>query len=617
MLLVIFSLVLFSGFALAQLSEFSDEFAKATQCLDNEIRTTQSLTLEEAVFSVLAGSSDSGVLNTITDEKDSNENCWPSGNCGIKETAQVVLAKQTRGENVDDALDWLKNQTSTPSDLIWDLQVTIDNNRAASCNVEYDGAGHRVTVNEDLTLTEGSPGLGSCLAIDNNNFWMRISSSCVDKEFNVGCDWSGEGSSGESFLSNLVYRKSIGGKVFVSSKTESSPNGGFHKQSISAKCFTTGGTCDYEGSLWATAALYNSHQETKDYVPYLLGLAENNQQFFPESFLMYLLGQGNNGDQFDAIIDKRRSGHWDITGGTGGSGGYSQFVDTGLAIIALGGGDSPHVSDSGTLSWLFSQTTEEGCFNNNNIRDTAFIIYAAEWRGGGGGGGSPLPPGGFGDGNEAGNESINNGGPNYLDDCELEGYYCGDSVGCVTGGGTKVDQYNCLSHAKTCCTIPVRLSTCGSLGGDICAFGEECSGSVDQAEDGNCCVSGSCRPTQDNEPEPTAPPDSPSDGDTGGGTNWWVWIIILVILIGLAVLGVIYRDKIRMWIFKRKGKVRTSSINTDGREFGAITGRRPPPRFGPPPGAMRGFGMPVRRPAGDSRDKEMEDTLKKLKEMSK
>ena len=97
-----------------------------------------------------------------------------------------------------------------------------------------------------------------------------------------------------------------------------------------------------------------------------------------------------------------------------------------------------------------------------------------------------------------------------------------------------------------------------------------------------------------------------------------MWIIILLaFLILLVILAIIYRNKLRLWWFRFRGK---ASVRPTGPSpppsiqrpmmravprFGAVTPR--PIRTAPP--------RPVTRPAPG--DKEFEETMRKLREMSK
>ena len=99
-----------------------------------------------------------------------------------------------------------------------------------------------------------------------------------------------------------------------------------------------------------------------------------------------------------------------------------------------------------------------------------------------------------------------------------------------------------------------------------------------------------------------------------------LWIFILIIAIILIALGIVFRKKLRIFLFKIKG----------GFKKGPVSRTRPAfPPVGPPqlrkmfptrmPRQPLGLRRPVGRPGkpGTKTDKELEETMKKLKEMSK
>jgi len=176
-----------------------EKINRALQCLDGKVENNPLLTLEEAVFSILARVPDDKLKNKINNEKDNNGHCWPKSGCTVKDTARVLLAKLVLEEEVSEIVDWLKTQTSSSKDLTWYLQITTSNNGPATCQINYEGFEGRIEINEDMKL-EGNA--GSCLSITNTGYWLQISSSCVDKTFAVSCD--GEF---DRFITNLLYIK--------------------------------------------------------------------------------------------------------------------------------------------------------------------------------------------------------------------------------------------------------------------------------------------------------------------------------------------------------------------------------------------------------------------------
>ena len=138
---------------------------KAYICLNEEIteKGCENLGLEEQIFSVLA----TGKCKPDLLEASSNDECWPSGSCNIKSTAQAILALEERGSVGDEAKDWLLESTVPPRDLNWYLQ--IESSEATSCTISYEINSNARTTNvmfaEDKTITSISG--GSCFSSTN------------------------------------------------------------------------------------------------------------------------------------------------------------------------------------------------------------------------------------------------------------------------------------------------------------------------------------------------------------------------------------------------------------------------------------------------------------------
>lgn len=402
----------------------------------------------------------------------------------------------------------------------------------------------------------------------------------------------------------------------MSSKTNSAASLGTTSEQITAKCFKTGGNCDYEGSLWAALALQQLDEEVSPYVPYLLALAEDNKKYFPDTFLYILVG---GDDKYSEIVQsQKQSKYWEIVGSP-----YNRFYDTSLAMLSLQGSSAPELDNA--QNYLLEIQGRDGCWNNGNIRDTAFILYSG-WKKGASTGGGEIPiPGG-----EA---------------CEVIGTTrsCSKASDCTTAGGQILNNYECDSFGDFCCSIKVEEQTCAEKNGNICASNEECTGQEVSAGDGTCCLStcqqkedvstceindGICRASCADDEEQINEICSGGGvccivvNNEGGKKVSWGLIIILALLVLLIILAIHYRDKLRVWWYKFKGRASSSPIKRPG---------VPPSGSG---GVMRpvmrplSFGVPPNRPIRDlpptrtaprvsSKDKEMEETLKKLRDMTK
>ena len=612
-----FIILLFAGlFGVYAQENEAENINRALVCLDKRVNESSSLSLEEASFSALAGVPNKKVSDTIELQKSANDGCWPKAGCKIKETSQAILAYKKLGNNTDKSIDWLYTKNGTTNELRWYLQITIDKNEQAQCSIFYGDSERTISIGQDMKLNGDA---GSCLEISPSGYWLIIKPDCVDKEYVVSCD--------KDFKTNFLYEKDSGGTIYVSAKTSGSAAKGRTNQKISAKCFKEGSSCDYEASLWATTALYAQGKKIDIYIPYLLAFASDNEKFFPSAFLRHIIGGRKGLEHYTDILQSRKlGGFWEMPNTP-----YNKYYDTSLGLIGLGGGKASGAEDS--LSYLFDQQLESGCWNSNNIRDTAFIIYSARWlraseQGDDGDDEVPGPkpiddnPPNVSDGNISGGDVSDIYDPTILTDCQIEGYYCAPNlVACLDSGGDVLpeDRYACASFAEKCCTKEVVeiSNSCAELVGQVCRSNEKCSIGTVSSSDGECCL-GACE-LEEKESEPGE--GSGGDGEqTKSSGNLRIIIIVLIILIILVLVGIVFRNKIRVWWFKFRGKAKSSPM------------QRPPPG-GPPllgsPRALPGSfsprifqparRAPVTRPAGraiSEREKEMEETLKKLKKIS-
>jgi len=577
------------NFALAAENVSTDNVNKAYKCLEDQIKN-KTLSLKEAVFSALALGSKGNIVSRIESDRDANS-CWPKGACKMKESAQVALAYNRMGKDSAAIKKWILSKNASATELKWLLEIDITNKAAASCTIKEGGRTSTIRVLENSRL-QGSP--GSCFSIDSEGFMLRINNNCLGRQFEISCD--------QDFVTSVLYQRTSGGTLFILPETHSAASLGSTREEVNGKCFRTGSTCDYEGTLWAALALKKTGEDVSDYMPYLLALADDNNRYFPSTFLYILVG---GDDQYNVIIQEQKQGKfWEMTGTVDG-----RYYDTSLAMLALG--DKGGAEIDATKAYLLSIQTKDGCWNSNNIRDTGFLLYSGWPRGA---------------------ASVGPIGPTP---CESP-YSCENLFACTGAGGSTVDL-ECPNVGQSCCSIKLQLPSCAEKGGLICPYGTECSGLLEQAAEGACCLSKSCPATVvpsadtctpaggtckiacgDNEEESTTE-SCPITGDKccieKAGTSIWVWIILLLILIALVVLGIIYRDKVKIWWFKIKERFKKKPVQPI-----AQAGQRPAMPYAPTRPMMPQPRAPImQRPTirPYPKDKEMEEALRKLREMSK
>ena len=251
-----------------------------------------------------------------------------------------------------------------------------------------------------------------------------------------------------------------------------------------------------------------------------------------------------------------------------------------------------------------------------------------------------------------------------LPDCEDDfGYYCRSNNACLNDDGDVLDQYSCSSSSGICCSKDSSALTCGDQFGDICNSNQQCSGGqeVSTASDISigeiCCVGGTCQ-DQDEETSDCEWYDGECKTSCGsgesessddceevygngyvccmesgttppvdkGGSLLWLWI--LLVLIVLVVLGIIFRDKLRIAFMKLKSGGNNPPTRPGFPPPGMMSNRPIPRRIlppsapsGPPPRPMPPRGPPSRAPPQSKPTQkpksDLDDVLKKLKEMGK
>jgi len=574
-----------------------DAINKAYECLEDQIESKSALSLQEAVFGVLALGSNNKLIDVIEDEKSSSEECWPKAGCKIKETAQVLLAYNRIGRNTDSIENWLLSEATSVTELDWFLQIDIESRTAGSCTLNYNGQEKTISIDENQVIT-GNP--GTCFSIANSGYWLEIRDNCLDISYEVSCD--------QDFLTTILYQRGQN-TVFVSSEVGSAASLGTTVEQVKAKCFKENAKCNYEGTLWAALALQKRGIETSDYAPYLLALAESNRKYFPSSFLYILFG---GDDQYSQIVQEQRQGkYWQATGSP-----YNRYYDSSLALFSIGASGAAEVDNA--RNYLTGIQTSEGCWNNNNVRDTGFVLYSGWSR-----------------------DALQVGGSSSPTACGGAGYWCETNDECVGAGGDLLYGYDCTSggFGLFCCSVDVEEQSCSSRDGLICASNQECTGSSVPSADGSCCldsceeieednicelVGGTCRFSCDVGEEES----SESCGEEGDriccaeafedseneGISF-VWIALLAVLIVLLIIAILKRDRVKIWVYKIGGG--GSRRRPPGAPPAAaaptvrITTRAPPPVARPVARSA-----PVRR-ALSPREKEMQETLKKLKKLGK
>jgi len=598
---IFFLFLILISFSLLQAQENSTEKAKvekAYDCLKEKVEgNCDSLTTEEKIFSLMA--IDECEEELIGDS--SSEECWPFGNCNLKTTAQAALVLNNAGKDVDKAQQWILSQKKATSELVWYLQ--IESNTETTCTISYEGFSNNIKIKEDKKISGDA---GPCLSLVRDDYWLQISPLCYEKEFSISCD--------KDFSTTLLFQKQGSPTIHIFQKTSSSAEGGTLTEKVESFCFrggSTGSSCNYEASLWATLFLNSLEEDVTFYLPYLITLAEDNEKFLPEAFL-YLITDDT--EYSTSLLSKQKKIgeylYWQESS--------DKHYDTALALFPFKYEDLAEKTSS--KQWLLETQDAKGCWLDN-IRNTAFIL-ASVWP-----------------------KEITEGGDGGILDCLSEGYYCVNKGSCE---GQVLSDYYCSALLTECCTIAPEQQTCAERGGVVCTSDQICNGGsfVSAADTDNCCIDGFCQ-------APSSPEISECEREGGicrtscfsdeeevfyecglesdvcctpqaikKKSNIWLWIFLILIV--LVVIGIIFKDKLRNFWFKAKSKFKKSKP-------GPKPGTRPGPPASPfraPPYArgpvrerriLPSFRHPPARTkrAPSKSQKEIDEILKKLKDLGK
>ena len=582
---IVFVLFL-ASFAFA--AENTTNIDDAYKCLRNQT-AGKNLSLKEATFSLLALGGQEN-FNKVESLKDVNS-CWPKGACTLKETAQALLAYKGVGQDTTGIKNWILSKNTTANELKWILEIDISNKVRSVCTINDGQRKSTITILADSTIT-GTP--GPCFTLDQGSYMLKVAPNCLRNEFEISCD--------QDFVTSVLYQKATGGTLFILPEAHSAASLGSAKEKINGECLRTGtgGLCDYEGTLWAALALQKLEVDVSRFTPYLLALADDNTRYFPSAFLYILVG---GDDQYNLIIEQQKQGRsWQITGSR-----ETSYYDTSLAMLSLA--DKTEID--ATKEYLLSIQMEDGCWENNNIRDTAFILYSGWPR------------------------TVTSIGAVSSAPCESP-YSCENLIACTNAGGTTL-ALECPNAVQFCCTTSVGEETCSEKNGVLCSAGQDCTGGTfESSAESYCCVGGTCEDVL--QVEDTCTPNGGTCKATcdtneelsvetcsitgesccAAKPSSSFWIVLLIILVVLAALGIIFRNKLKMWWYKIAERFRKKpTAQQPARPM------MPGQQLGPYPRQMMQQ-RPMTQPAMQARpirpvakDKEMEEALKKLREMAK
>lgn len=579
-------ILLVNSFVLAETNEKVD---KAYSCLKNKLGNNcgDTKNTQENSFNLLAMAHDSGIQSDCRAslEKKKKNNCWgveKDSNCDIKSTAIATLALKTIGKNVDSYVAWLLKRKELTTGLTWFLE--IDSANSTECEIN----GETITIDENKKIIGSAPA-GLSKAYDN--YWFEIKD--IEENYTISCN--------EDFITSLLYTKQGSNVYHISSETHSAAAFDSTSEKVESYCFVISEQCEYEGSLWAVLALAKAGKDISPFVPYIYAMADEieNKKYLPYAFLTMFYQSTD--DYFSEIVSQQKqSKFWDESG--------NKFYDTSLAILSL---PAERTEVKNAKNYLLTQQDSSGCW----ISDTGFILYSA-WQ--------KTP---------ASTEGTS------ISDCESSNFFCTSRGECSL---EKIKDFFCPTGSVCCETKPKEL-TCDEKQGIVCPDATSCTEpEVSSSDTDYCCLADcqqvegqseceqaeySCKASCSNNEEEK----SLSCGSVSGNicctaktsTSSWFLIITLIVLIILVVLAILFRNQLKIWWFKLKSgfKFGNGPKPTNRPSFPPSSPRAPPmgfPRMIPRQMfQQRPLTRPPAKMTRQNKDKEFDDTMKKLRDMSK
>lgn len=575
---------------------------KAFDCLVTNLGSDCSgaKTVQQLSFSILASPNiTSSCVDRLLEKKQSMGCFSDSSTCGIKETAWAILALYHAGENVESSVSWLINQSKNSSDVEWFLQQDSDGD--TKCKITYDDEDYLFDARENKKLE--SSNLGPCFVLAQSDYWLRLSDNCLGVKFTLSCNK--ESNVGWSY-------RAPGSSIWniLADSQRTAPNTPAVLE-VKSHCFGVGSDCNFEDTAWAALALKDRGEDIDALVPYIISAEESNSEYLPAA-LNYLVLEWSN-IYGNKLVQQQIDGqYWQADNSE-----YGEIYDTALALLAIGSQKQDQVENA--KDWLlnFKQDSATGCWNNKNIRDTAFVLWVLEKR-----------------------QAVTENQILSTTRCVDANFFCTGSSTCTGDkvGGKILSNYYC-GGLDVCCDKNPVLS-CEANRGTICSSGKSCNGSSVNSLDGACCLASciespsiqtsqcgqagySCRNfclSSENEKDYSCSGTqiccAPDNGSEERKIPLWIWLLVGILLI-LIILAIIFRNRIKAYYYKFKNRKNGGSGSNLPKSppFGSRPGF-PPLRPIPPQNRQMLPNRPIHRPPIKS-DQNSQDVFAKLKEMSR
>jgi len=440
--------------------------------------------IDEKAFALLALNANNIPLGNTNDillqRKDQND-CYPKGNCNVKDTALMVLALKSSNINITGLLSWLNSALTKASVSNWYIQIKTE--KVGNCTLTYD------QVNDETYKTKKIFVNGTeKIKIDNKLVnWIDVQADLgliLDKPVeNIEVDCN-EVNDPDIVISLLrILNQETNFYIIQESPAGSSTT----DLTINNACYPIkkGGSCDEQSSFYAAYALKELGNDNIQVLPYLLDKADT----IFENAVLYKIT--NNQKFADYLISKQnKKSYWD----------NQDIFTTSFAINALRNSNYQEKIENST-EWLKSKQASDGSFGS--IRNTGAAIYLVLTES------ASTPYNQDNDNEEPSDDTTEQETTEECtedSDCEdPETQYCDpDLKKCVNRGNGEENKPECETD-----------SDCTGMN-EVC-IENECKKEENSSEDNS----------QDNNEEGT------TESEKGGSS--WIIILVVILVLGLAV----------------------------------------------------------------------------------
>ncbi len=489
----------------------------------------------------------SGLIEEIKKLEDTSLGCWPKDGCKVKDSALAVMAMALAGQDITKEVQWLKNMR-IPGLTGNDWLIIVKSGSDGTCDLTYPGGTAAKTFNIVADKVKGPTGTFTAdqyyIKLSDLNPGLVGAGAQLQPKITVSCP------NLQNPIVTLVYKPNV--NTFFIQKSDPAANLELVLANACFKASATSNTCEYESTAYATWALVeigsmnNDPELTLDKIGTHIYLEAKALDKKSDPKVLGLLNRilVKSGSAAVSFINDLVS----IQRANDGSWGNGDVLSTAVASFGLTGTDKADAVSKG-LGFLTSRVLNDGSWPGS-VEATAWSLIALH-------GGEltriTVSVSGGPDGvNEICGNNIDDDADGILDCGELE---CSTDFSCHCQNAEKdadEDGLNCGGLDCQPCTGEVGCSS-----DTDCSFGEECvlGECVQKAEtpvsecetDNDCdegekCDSGNCVAEEE------APP---ADKES---SLWWLWLIILLVVLGGGFLFYTKFIKTGKITFKKKPK---------------------------------------------------------------